>query len=751
MRGAVTAMACAAVAILGTAAASAQEPNPRSLIYIECRDGGSNGSGVVVGTAGLVLTAKHVAADVRNETCEGAVGTQSSASAMKRLRVVATSQAHDVALVQFAEHQIMEPFVPVAFDPNFEGEPGDRVVGYGFHPQKVGLADSAPGEVKAGAINAGGLLGLDMNTVLGMSGGPIFSDGKLVGLIKGERYDPNGDALETSMIVLAEVPEPQIVQVLASSPQQVQQDRSIVLRDNLMRNDVCTQLLREDITARSEHFPVAANIVADYLDEPENPLAATSEYWVTVTTGPAQWIDCHSGNLLKSFYFPMGMVVRPERDVDDGGTIRTVFLTEHGLRVFLDPAALRPVTPEVGYVFVVSDNFYKLCHVGEEACDPHREGFFDADAPEFAVQWPYLNGFDTYLRVPAALDDLDVAYGALADLWDFESNPPAFGTIPALWRFDLSDPESIPACAPRKAYLHSFYSHHDPTAPDEGALFPQPVRYSLCNIIDGRAFNRYERMKIVTVESAKRRFSNLWAVTTMHIVPDNIKNASQALFRQNGPDDSVGPMDIRAERQIVDEIRCDHPRGDRMSLGHAAALRTLTDVIEGDDRRHSIYRQFQVAQGGSSVDVFSDTPLFNEIEVWVECNGTDGLRDKGSLVVDLVPMPGRDQFELSFKDFYNSLSTYFGGLKGVPGIDVVNRRLKEGTLYRICEFSEYVAVRTVLYNIVKDSSRVQRARELLNVDLDLMTDHLIHLMMASAVSTDVRLRLTPQTSQGCET
>lgn len=241
-------------------------------------------------------------------------------------------------------------------------------------------------------------------------------------------------------------------------------------------------------------------------------------------------------------------------------------------------------------------------------------------------------------------------------------------------------------------------------------------------------------MKIVTFRLAAERFSKLWAVTTMQIVPDNIRMTSQALFQ--------------ADQPILDEIGCDESRSTVLTLARASRTRSLTTIIEADLRRHSVFRPFQVAQANSSVDVFSTIPLFSEIEVSVDCNRSESLRGTGRLVVDLAPLSG-GTFQLPLADFYNALERSFRSV-GVPETEVINRKQREGTMYRICKFSEYSAVRTVLYNLIKESGRVQQAREVLDVDLDLMVDHMVHLIMATAVSTDARLRTTRSMGDGCE-
>lgn len=716
-------------ATLSGVPASAQTISPLSVVYVECVLNGkpTKGSGVVIDVMGRLLTSEHVVRDIEAK-CTGALGTQSDPAAMKQLDVKFLDDFHDVALLQFVENPQIT-FLPVPYDGTDRIKEGVSVVGYGYHPNNTGAPERAAGEIKSTARSARGQIEAGLNTTPGMSGGPVVLDGRLIGIIASEDIDRIAQAIATQFVAVDEFPN-EILRWLEGAVIDPALNRENILTKQLAANDVCTQILREQIRSRGDRFPRAAEIAALLIEEPSSHLTADAEYWVTVTTGPAEWVDCRSGNMLKAMYFPMGMMVRPERDVTVDGATRTVFLTEHGMRVFLEEEAIAPVTEDIGYVFAIANGAFKVCTRDSKGCDPYKE----YRVTEHDQYWPFISGYQSYLRSDNSAE-IDTARTQLEALYDYQQNPP--DNDPFIEVLDLDDPASLDACAIRSARLYNFFRRYDSEEDSAGSEYFYPVLYSLCTVVEGRAYNRFQRTKLVTKNFAEERFSQLWAVNTVRTPPDNVQKATKALFGVESP--------------FVEIIKCGEARDGVFTLGSIskAEIADLSQLISDDKSRYSIFRQFQIAQAQSPVDIFNTAPLFNDIELSIICDEQDGIRNAGSIIIDLAPLSDGLKLELVLFDLFEVLKDGFENL-GMVNENTLNKRLREGVMYRICEYHEYVVWRTILFNEIKDSELVRQAKDIMGVDLDLMADHITHLIMASVFSTDTKLRNSGNRRQGCE-
>lgn len=713
-------------AILGGVSASAQPVSALSIVYIECvlNSKTTKGSGVVIDVDGRVLTSAHVVKDNAAQ-CKGAVATRSDPFAMKLMNVKHVGKFRDVALLQFVENaQITK--LPIPYDGTDSIDESVAVVGYGYHPLKIGGPDTVNGMIKSGDRSGNGEIDAGVNTTPGMSGGPVLIDGKLIGIIASEKFDVLSQTVATQIVVVDEYPE-EILRWLEKAVINVGIDRETILAEQLAANDVCTQILREQISVRADRFPRAAEIAASMIDEPSSRLTDEAEYWVTVTTGPAERADCRSGNMLKAMYFPMGMMVQPERDVIVAGETRTIFLTEHGLRLFLDKEAVAPISDDVGYIFSTANAAYKVCKRNDKDCDPFKEYAITDDDQD----WPFISGYMSYLRSDNAIE-IDTARTQLEALYEYQKAP----FDPTVQVLDLSDPTSVDACAVRTAWLHTYFSHYDKSAFQAGSAYLYPVRFSLCTLAKGLANNRFERTKLVTHNYAEERFSQLWAVDTFRKPSDSMQRAARALFKVESP--------------FAEIFKCGQPRDGVFTLGSIskAPINVVSDLIFDDIDRFSIFRQFQVAQAQSPIDIFKTAPLFNDIELSIVCAGQDEVENAGRIIIDLAPLSYGLNLELDLFDLFEELRKRFKNL-GMVDEKILNKRLREGVMYRICEFHEYVAWRTVLFNEIKDREPVREAKDIMGVNLNLVADHITHLIMASVFSTDVRLRNADNRRQGC--
>ncbi|MTH80198.1 S1 family peptidase [Paracoccus aestuariivivens] len=727
---------------LGQAARS-QEFDARSAVYIECTVSGKvtgQGSGAVIDAEGRLLTAKHVVerAHANNGDCRGAIGTRINPNDLRKLTFRVVPENLDIVMMQFDEHEILT-FVPIPFAGLIDIPKDTEVVGYGFHPDGSPTADRSVGKVISETVDASGRMKSGQNTQKGMSGGPVLIDGRLVGIIAAESFDRQGQQISTLFVPAKQFPE-DILRWLTNQDTTRRDRTATILAEQLAMNDVCTQILREQISLRKNEFPTAAQIATPLIEASSSSLIEVADYWVTVTTGPARWIDCRTGKMLKALYFPTGMMLQPERDVTIDGETRTIFLTEQGLRVFLDHEAIEPITPDIGYVFATATGVFKVCKQTDTGCSV----FDEYRITEHDQHWPFLSGYQSYLRSEEPAD-LDRASEALREMFEYQSDPPG-PFDPLAIHLNLTDLGSLPACKEREARLYTVLMRFDAAKADKGSAYLEPVRFSLCTLHKKTAYNRLERIKVVTLAAADARFRNLWAVNTIHQPTENVQRVTRALFNVTQP--------------IVSIMKCDDDRRAILTLGRAArgSVTALDDVVAADaddalaevsTRRHSVFRQFQITQARSPVDVFKTAPLFNDIELSAVCAGNNEITNAGEIIVDLAPLA--QKLELKLFDLFNDLKTSdeYRNL-GMVDPDILNKRLREGIMYRICGFHEYIVWRSILFDEIKDSELVRQAKEAMGVDLALMADHITHLIMANVFSTDTRILNSQHRTERCD-
>ncbi|EEX15642.1 hypothetical protein CSE45_0240 [Citreicella sp. SE45] len=610
------------------------------------------------------------------------------------------------------------------------------MVGYGFHPNGSPTADRSEGEVISETVDESGVMKSGQNTQKGMSGGPVLIDDKLVGIIVEENFDGMGQQISTRFLPVSQFPE-DILRWLENQETTRRDRTAAILAEQLAMNDVCTQILREQINLREEKFPTAAQIASPLIEAASSALLDVADYWVTVTTGPARWVNCRTGKMLKALYFPTGMMLRPERDVTIDGETRTIFLTEQGLRVFLDREAIEPVTPDIGYVFATATGVFKVCEQTDTECNV----FDEYRITEHDKHWPFLSGYQSYLRSEEPAD-LDNARDALRKMYEYQSDPPS-PFDPLALHLDLANPGSLPACEVREARLYTVLMRFDAEKADKGSAYLNPVRFSLCTLYNDTAYNRLERIKLVTVAAAEARFRELWAVNTIYQPTENVQRVTRALFNVTQPFASV--------------VKCSEDRRTFSTLGRAArgSVTALDEFVAADavpevsSRRHSVFRQFQMAQAHSSVDVFKTAPLFNDIELSAVCTDDNEIDNAGEIIVDLAPLA--KTLELRLLDLFTVFETIdeYDNL-GMVNAKILNKRLREGIMYRICGFHEYIVWRSILFNEVKDSDLVRQAKEAMGVDLALMSDHITHLIMANVFSTDTRILNSEHRTERCD-
>lgn len=179
-----------------------------SFVYIECKspfgDKIVRGSGVIVGEAGEVLTAKHVAP--KGFSCRGARGP-SSAMKLRNLSLRKYSEKYDAVTLQFERGpgELFEPHRYARLDSALKGAP---ISAYGMtFDNPINEFSVRKGVVSTIRPNKFGNIQTDALSAPGMSGGPVLIEesGALLGIVAGATFDPSTGAPTSYEVLVAEV------------------------------------------------------------------------------------------------------------------------------------------------------------------------------------------------------------------------------------------------------------------------------------------------------------------------------------------------------------------------------------------------------------------------------------------------------------------------------------------------------------------------------------------------------------------
>lgn len=719
----------------------AQDISRNSVIYVSCTLDGKNvtGSGVVIDERGILLTARHVVMGP-GATCRGSRGT-SAIDPSRILTVRRISQHHDAALLAFTPDQD-EVFKPIPYTRLVPGMPRIGLVVHGFPSGHRGEPVQNVGSIGTLVPDARGTIRSDTLTSEGMSGGPVVLDGKLVGIVVGADFSPLTAAPTNYAVLAIQELADEFGTFLTASDVKPQQTMNQLLQQELAGDDPCTQLFRQRV---SQRFP--DRISADETSPTgASDLAARSEFWVTITTGPARWLNCRGGTIAKMIYFPMGLMLRPISDVQINGEVQTIFQTEYGLTVIIDRRAITPVN--AGFVFARGNSAFKLCTETNVNCDPGKEMGIRGVKND---SWPYLSGYLSYLRT----DDIDGLDQANTELYDlaFHQNAVLENWLPdpMAARREPKTLSDDPACAIRKAYLFGYSTRFDPAAPQNGSQYLIPLDYSLCTRMDdGTIVSRATRIKIVTPRIAGEKFKKLFLVSTVRNPTENMITVTKAL--------------ANSERPIATTLGCGSPSEGWGSLGKPASIESyfpgtstiwLNEALRSEQANLSasgkqvFFRQFQTDAGLSDSPALRETPLFNDIVLRVTCSPDMGVDRADTASIDLSPVIHGDPIVISMRDLDQVYVEQFKAY-GYRSEQERKQALAEGVVDRICDYVEYVSWSQVLFDTLKRQPRIGEAAETLGVDVKTMADHIAHLLLATIFTTDVDLR-KPGQSEGCIT
>jgi len=729
--------------------AFAQTDVLEATVFIQCKNNDtqetSAGTGVVVSDVGHVLSVKHVlVGSPERNRCFAQFGTASSSPDREIIRLDIV-EGYDAAVFQFPI-RTGETFKPLIYAPLDASMVGKTASVAGFPG-----GDSISPVINASVIGSvtlesSGTFPTGGRTSQGMSGGPFTFEGKLIGLVNGGTSNSIGENESYDILAI----EPFYDQVQAYFEGEGADVKKGVLDEMLIADDFCSRLFREHLEHRKSRFEEETLLGALFSGDEEPPtsdLADKAEYWVTITTGPAYWANCNSpGTTRKSLYFPLGMMLRLERDIVVGEETYSVFQTEHGLRVMIEPSAVAPVTEDSGYVFATNLASFQLCIPGRE-CDASQERSIiprNYIPPQIPLSEPILRPHESYLLVRNDVSELDMAYEAWNNLLDSNVMPTAL--------------DQDPACRLRKAKFYHFFDKYDESNPDYpaegqfGSQYRSNVNYTLCSTTPNGQIIPRSHIKIVTPTIAHARFDNLWSVDAVREMPDHIKNATSVL--------------LDYKKTLKNKFGCSESREEYNTLG--GALKKFVEIkppFQGDlDPRNlnnvlarneaaiaadkaaravlSIYRQYQSSPGRNRTQIIGQTPLFADIEIAIYCYENQvNTHNDGLIRIDLGPLWRDAPLELRIADLYNRYRDFHENA-GLGSNAVVNKNLNEGVVFRICEYAQYAKWVEVLTEELDDSEAMVSAASRLgfNDDHYVMVDHMVQLVLASAFSTHVQLR-----------
>ena len=476
----------------------------------------------------------------------------------------------------------------------------------------------------------------------------------------------------------------------------------------------------------------ADNLRPDQVRGNGSKLADTADYWVTITTGAASWINCRDNKTQKAIYFPIGLILRPIRDIRFASADHTIFQTEYGLNVLVDNKAVAPITREASYIFADDSTIYSVCKPGDSRCDMFLDPKPRAAGSD---QWPYFSANKGYLFTK----DVELVAAAKADLRALQQMQDDL-IAQQVSRGDWPDFDSDAACQPRRAFLYRPFKKFDSSERNNGSEYPRPVRFTLCSRDPGGAFV-YRSLKFATIDIAEERFEGLWTVSKASLLDESVLSALKQTFEYTNP--------------IVTEVRCGQPITDDFKtisnlvetpFNEGSVVAFDTELARQQEENAALrklhIRAYETHAGLSERQEIFDAPLFQDLELKVLCDTDLRVTAADTLRIHAQQFFGPEPFEILLQKLNDAYDQSFGSY-GRPDKQVALERLENGQLFRICDLIEYMNWRLLLRKSFMGEPKFSNVASQMGVNDLTLADHMTHLVMATFFFTEARMITNP--------
>lgn len=488
-------------------------------------------------------------------------------------------------------------------------------------------------------------------------------------------------------------------------------------------NDFLSRTLKEETKSILGSFAGKLGLVNEP-QENERHLRDESEFWVTITEGSAFTIDCEN-DLVRSLYFPTGLLLKALWDLELNGREFTLFQAEYGLYVVIDQRAVAALGPDDLYVFANSPDAYKVCvnRQGEEGsgCDVYRV------LPEPSqTNWPFVHAAYSYAHV--VLDEEYATWAKEGMSWIADQTMRTHESL----NFSLETaegPDLDHLCGPRAM---AFYERGNRPKSQGGTAGYASVSLSLCAYRDqGNAAEPTvpKRLRLITAAIAAKRFDDLEGSA-------HFKRLSSASKILNTLLHITAP--ISAEKGCGVETTSNEMQTIGFSLNPELPLWNFGSAggrfERSDENRTKIIYPKEEHYVISSY--MHDNKKFYDI--WL-VNKCDMERKRPSSVYKIViynPILTGDYVDLFFEDLDKDYDDIYAKY-GRPSDRVRERRLESGYIFRISDYREYFYWHDLLSNEFSNNDKILDILPIVDAPEGELVEYFTHLTMAAVIQTAV--------------